>query len=357
MFSLGLGIGRQKPPLLGIDIGSTAVKMIELSHAKSGSAHTYRVETWATEPLPPNALADRKIADPEAVSQTIRKAVTRSGSRAKQCALAIPGGAVITKVISLPSALSDTEMESRIQLDADQYIPYPLSEVDLDFTVLGPSTVQGEVDVLLAAARNEVVDSLVSTMDLAGIETKVIDVEPFALENACILALGAQGEGQTIAIADIGSHATRIQVMRTGRSLYTREITFAGAQLIEEIQHRYGLQPDEARRRLVEGDLPPGFAAEIAVPFQEALAQQIGRALQFYYSTTFSRPADQILLAGGVAGLPGLDQVVATRLGITAYVANPFLHMTLSQKVALQELKRQAPALAVATGLALRRFD
>ena len=353
MFSLG----RKQAPLLGIDIGSTAVKLIELSHARTAAAHTYRVESWAVEPMPPAAIVERKIADPDVVSQAIRKALTRSGSRAKRCAVASPGSAVITKTISLPAALSDTEMESRIQLDADQYIPYPMSEVDLDFTVLGPSAIPGDVDVLLAAARNEIVDALVAVMDLAGIETVVIDVEPYALENACILAMGAQAEDHTLAIADVGTAATRIQVVRGGRTVYTREQGFAGAQLLEEIGHRYSLTPEEARKRLSEGTLPPDYPQEIGRPFGEALAQQIGRALQFFYSATFSPPADQILLAGGAARLPGIEQVIGQRLGIMAYVANPFLHMAFAPQVVSAELDQHAPAMALATGLALRRFD
>ena len=359
MFSLGFG--RKKAPLLGVDIGSTAVKLIELSQAGAGSAHTYQVESCALETLPPGAIAERKIADPQLVGEAIRKAVARSGTRAKAAAVAMPGAAAITKVITLPAGLADEEMENQITMDADQYIPYPLEEVDIDFTVLGPSVNPGEVDVLLAAARHEIAINLIIALEIAGLKASVIDVEPYALENACILALGAQGQGQgqgqTIAIADIGADAMRIQVMRQGRTLFTREQGFAASQLFEEVQHRYDLTPEEARRRVIEMDLPASFASEVRDPFAAALAQQIGRALQFFYSSTAARSADQILLAGGVAGLPGLDQVIGASLGITAYVANPFIHMMLGPKVGAQMIQRQGPALAVAVGLALRRFD
>lgn len=355
MFSLGLGRGQA--PLLGIDIGSTAVKLVELSQAGKAAHHTYRVESWAVELMPPGALAERKIADPEVVSQVIRKALTRSGSRAKRCAVAIPGSAVITKIINLSANLKDAEMESLIQLDADQYIPYPLGEVDLDFTVLGPSAIPGDVDVLLAAARNEVVDGLVTVMDQVGIDTAVIDVEPYALGNASILTMGAQVEGQTLVIADIGAVTTRVQVVRGERIVFTRDLAFAGAQLIEEICQHYRLVPEEARRQLDTGTLPPDFSPKIGRPFAEALAQQIGRALQFSQSAISSHPANQIILVGGVAGLPGLEQMIGQRLGIMAYVANPFLHMNLAPQIVSAELTRHAPALALATGLALRRFD
>ncbi|MFZ1538716.1 MAG: type IV pilus assembly protein PilM [Chromatiaceae bacterium] len=355
MFSLGFG--RKKAPLLGLDIGSTAVKLIELSQAGAGSAHTYQVESCALEPLPPGAIAERRIADPQRVGEAIRKAVARSGTRTKAAAVAMSGSAAITKVITLPDVLTEEEMENQIQIDADQYIPYPLDEVDIDFTVLGPAATSGEMDVLLAAARHEIAINLIYALEVAGLKTHIIDVEPYALENACILALGAQGEGQTIAIADIGANAMRIQVIRKGRTLFSREQGFAAAQLFEEVQHRYDLTPEEARRCVIEDDLPENFATEVRDPFAAALAQQIGRALQFFYSSTSSKPPDQILLAGGVAGLPGLDRVVGTSLRVMTYVANPFVHMTLGPKVGAPLIQRQGPALAVAVGLALRAFD
>ncbi len=355
MFSLGFG--RKKAPLLGLDIGSTAVKLIELSQAGAGSAHTYQVESCALEPLPPGAIAERQIADPQLVGEAIRKAVARSGTRAKAAAVAMSGSAAITKVITLPDGLTEAEMENQIQIDADQYIPYPLDEVDIDFNVLGPAATSGEMDVLLAAARHEIAINLIFALEVAGLKTNIIDVEPYALEHACILALGAQGEGQTIAIADIGANAMRLQVIRKGRTLFSREQGFAAAQLFEEVQHRYDLTPEEARRRVIEDDLPETFATEVRDPFAAALAQQIGRALQFFYSSTSSKPADQILLAGGVAGLPGLDRVVGASLKVMTYVANPFVHMTLGPKVGAPLIQRQGPALAVAVGLALRAFD
>lgn len=355
MFSLGLG--RKQAPLLGIDIGSTAVKVVELARVGAASAHTFQVASCALEPLPATAVVEKKIADIQAVGEAIRQAVTRCGTKAKAAAVAVPGSATITKVIPMAAGMKDAEMAGLIQLDADHYIPYPLDEVNLDFTVLGPAVTQGEVDVLLVATRHEVVDNLLAALAIAGLEADVVDAEPYALENAATLAMGAQAEGQTIAIADIGAQATRIQVVRNGRGLFSREQNFAAAQLLEEIQHRYNLKADEARRCLEAGELPDNYVAEVARPFAEALTQQIGRALQFYYSATYSKPADQLLLAGGVAVLPELERLVSNRLGILAYVANPFAHMTLGPRVPGQLIQRHGAALALAVGLALRGFD
>jgi type IV pilus assembly protein PilM len=355
MFSLGLG--RTQAPLLGIDIGSTAVKLVELSRTRPASTPTYRVESCALEPLPPTALVDKKIDDIQAIGEAIRRAVARSGTKARAAAVAVPSSATITKVISMTAGLKDTEMEGLIQLDADQYIPYPLDEVNLDFTVLGPAVTQGEVDVLLVATRHEVVDNLLAALDIAGLQAEVVDVEPYALENGAILAMGAQAKDSTIAITDIGAKATRIQIVRNGRGLFNREQGFAAAQLLEEIQHRYGFSDDEARRRIEGGEYPENFTAEVCSPYIEVLTQQIGRALQFFYSSTNSTPADQILLTGGVAALPGMEQEVSARLGILAYVANPFFHMTLGPRVPARLIQRYGPALVLAVGLALRGFD
>lgn len=355
MFSLGLG--RKQAPLLGIDIGSTAVKVVELARVGLASAHTFQVTSCALEPLAPMAVVEKKIADVQAVGEAIRQAVTRCGTKAKAAAVAVPGSATITKVIPMAVGMKDAEMEGLIQLDADHYIPYPLDEVNLDFTVLGPSVTQGEVDVLLVATRHEVVDNLLAALEIAGLEAEVVDAEPYALENAAILAMGAQADGQTIAIADIGAQATRIQVVRNGRAQFSREQGFAAAQLLDEIRHRYQLKADEARRCLEAGELPDNYVVDVARPFAEALTQQIGRALQFYYSSTYSKPADQILLAGGVAVLPGLEQTVSNRLGVLAYVANPFAHMTLGPRVPGPLIQRHGPALTLAVGLALRGYD
>lgn len=355
------GIRRKKQAVLGIDISSTAIKLIELSQSPGSTTSLYRVETFAIEPLPTNAVVEKKIADAEAVGQSIQRAVLRSGTKTRRAAVAVSGSAVITKVISMSAALTDAEMENQIQLEADQYIPYPLEEVNIDFDVLGPSQTSSEmVDVLLAASRRENVDDRVNALEIAGLTAAVVDVEAYAMENACSLILGGRGEehaDQTVAVADVGASTTTLHVLHDGQVVYTREQNFGGQQLIDEVQRRYGLPRDQATQKILDGDVAENYDTEVLSPFKEALAQQISRALQFFYSgTTFSR-VDQVILAGGAASIRKIDELVEERLGLRAIVANPFTQMSLSPRVRAQELMREAPGLMVAVGLALRGFD
>lgn len=354
-------LSRKSTPLLGIDISSTAIKLIELSRTSGAAANLFRVEHFAVEPLPLNAVAEKKIADPEAVGQCIRKALIQSGARTRRAAVAVAGSAVITKVITMSGALSDADMENQIQLEADQYIPYPLEEVNLDFDVIGPSPNAPEmVDVLLAASRRENVDDRVAALEIAGLTPIVVDVEAYAMENACSLLLRSrldeQGE-QMVAAVDVGAATTTLYIFKKGQIIYTREQNFGGQQLREEVQRRYGLSREEAARRILDGDVADTYETDVLNPFKEALAQQLARALQFFYSgTTFNR-VDQILLAGGPAGIRKIDVLVEERLKLPTLVANPFSQMSLSPGIKSQELMREAPGMMVAVGLALRGFD
>ncbi len=348
---------RKAPPLLGLDISSTAVKLLELSR----SGNRYRVESYAVEPLAPNAVVEKNITDPEAVGETIRRAVKRSGTRAKHAAVAVAGSAVITKVITMPAGLSDDEMESQIQLEADQYIPYPLEEVNLDFEVIGPSAKNPEtVDVLLAASRSENVDVRVAALESAGLVAEIVDVEAYAMENAFQLIadqLPDRGRDKTIAVVDIGATMTTFNVMHDLKSIYTREQVFGGKQLTEEIMRRYGLSYEEAGMAKKHGGLPDNYVPEVLDPFKEAMAQQVSRSLQFFFSSTQYNSVDHIVLAGGSASITGIRDLMEAKIGTPVTIANPFANMALSSRIKPQSLSSDAPALMIACGLALRSFD
>ena len=347
----------KKPPVLGLDISSTAVKLLELG--KSGDR--LRVESYAVEPLPPNSVIEKNISDVEAVGEAIKRAVKRSGSRTRFAAAAVAGSAVITKTVSMPANLSEDELEQQIQLEADQYIPYPLEEVNLDFEVLGPTENDPErVDVLLAASRSENVDVRVAAIELAGLKAKIIDVEAYAIENAFQLLapqLPEQGIDQTIAVVDVGATMTTLNVMHDLKTIYTREQVFGGKQLTEEIQRRYGLSYEEAGMAKRQGGLPDNYVPEVLEPFMEAMAQQVSRSLQFFFSSNQYSSVDHIVLAGGSAMIPGIDELIADKLGVHTSIANPFANMTLASRVKAQSLSNDAPALMIACGLALRSFD
>lgn len=357
------GFSNKNNPLLGIDISSTAIKLIELSRS-AGSASApplYRVERFAIEPLPLNAIVEKKIADPDAVAQCIRKTLIKAGTKTKRAAIAVAGSAVITKVISLSATLRDSEMESQIQLEADQYIPYPLEEVNLDFEVIGPSPNNpGMVDVLLAASRRENVDDRVAVLEVSGLTATVVDVEAYAMGNACALSLEAGIDGsdeRAIAVVDIGAATTTLHIFHKNQIIYTREQNFGGQQLRDEVQRRYSLSREEATQKILKGDVADTYEAEVLEPFKEALAQQIGRAIQFFYSgTTFNR-VDRILLSGGPASIPKINVLVEERLKLPTIITNPFSQMSLAPGIKSQELMQEAPSLIVAVGLALRGFD
>ncbi len=348
---------RKKPQLLGIDISSAAVKLLELS--RSGS--NYRVESYAVEELPVDAVVDKNIANVEIIGNSIKSVLKGSSSKLKHAAVAVAGSAVITKVISMPASLNADELEGQIELEADQYIPYSLDEVSLDFEVQGPNEKNPEmVDVLLAASRKENVEDRVAALEIAGLKANIVDVEAYAMENTFSLVadqLPEGGDHQTIAIADIGSTMTTLNVIHNNRIIYTREQGFGGKQLTEEIQRRYGLSYEEAGLAKKHGGLPDNYVSDVLEPFKQAMVQQIGRSLQFFVSSSVHRGIDSIVLAGGCASIPGIDSLVEEQLGTPTIVANPFLNMALSSRVKPQNLSNDAPAMMIACGLALRSFN
>ncbi len=352
---------RRKPPMVGLDISSSVVKLLELSEQGGRGSGRYRVESYAVETLPPNVLVEGNITDVEAVGQAIRSVVKRSGSKAKKAAVAVSGASIITKTISVPASLDEHELESQIELDADQHVPFPLEEVNLDWEVLGPNEKNPEMmDVLLAACRSETVEDRVAAISLAGLECAVVDVEGYALERACTI-LSSQwpngGEGLTVAVVDVGATTTSFTALHNGATVYTREQNFGGRQLTEEIQRRYGLSFEEAGMAKRNGGLPDSYEAEVLEPFKEAVAQQVNRAIQFFLGATSYNHVDLVVMAGGTSSISGLEELVQERLAVDTLVANPFTNMSLSSKVDAQALANDAPAMMIACGLALRSFD
>ena len=348
---------RGQSAVLGIDISTAAIKLLELS--KTGAR--YKVENYAVSPLPQDAVVDKNIANIDVIANAIRAAIKQSGTKTKYACVAVAGSSVMTKIISMPASLTDDEMEEQILVEADQYVPYSLDEVNLDFEVQGVSEKNPEmVDVLLAASRRENVADRVEALEKAGLKAKIVDVEAFAMENAFSLLadqLPDNIDNQTIAIADIGATMATLNVLHDYRTVYTREQGFGGKQLTEEIQRRYGLSYEEAGLAKKHGGLPDNYVSDVLDPFKKAMVQQIARSLQFFVSSSANRSIDSIVLAGGCSSIPGLEKLVEQSLGMPAYVANPFINMALSNKVKPQSLSNDAPAMMIACGLALRSFD
>ena len=354
---LGKLLVKERPPILGVDISASSVKVLELSQA----GEHFRVERYAVEPMPQNAMVEHSITEVDQVAQAIARAVKRSGSRLKHAALAVPGSHVISKIVSMPAGLNDRDMQTQIEMEADRHIPYPLDEVNMDFHVLG-ATSEGadQVNVLLAACRKEIVDDYAAVAGGAGLTPTVIDIETYAMENAYgLIARNMAGAGmeKAVAVMDIGATTTTINVMHNSRSVYTRDHTFGGRQLTEEIQRRYGLSYEEAGLAKKQGGLPDNYQTDVLRPFMEALCQEVMRALQFFYSSSPFNSVDQVLLAGGCAQIAGIDELLAARIGVTAAIANPFSSMSLATRIKPQMLAADAPSLMISCGLALRGFD
>ena len=344
------------PVLIGVDISSTAVKLLQLSQ----TGGCYRVEHYAVEPLPPNAVVEKGIVEVEAVGDAIRRALARSGAKTRAAAAAVAGSAVITKIVPMQADLSEEDMEAQIQVEANQYIPYPIEEVSLDFEVLGPVKDNPDmVNVLLAASRTENVDLRIAALDLGGLAAKTMDVEAFAMENAFKLVADQLSvpKDAVVAVIDVGATMTTLIVLRNQRTIYSREQVFGGKQLTDEVMRRYGLSYEEAGLAKRQGGLPESYEIEVLEPFKEAMVQQISRLLQFFFAGSEYSRVDQIVLAGGCASITGVADMVEEQLGVPCVVANPLANMSLSSRVQAQTLAQDAPALMIACGLAMRSFD
>jgi type IV pilus assembly protein PilM len=346
------------PPVLGVDISSSSVKIVELVEAGKG---LYRVERYVIEPLPKDTVADGNIANIEAASEAMKRAWKNMNTRIKHVAMALPAAAVITKKVTLASGQREEDMEFQVQSEANQYIPFSLDEVNLDFHVLGPNPAnEEEVEVLIAASRKEKIEDRVAVAQAAGLKTQVMDVESFAALTAFEMikgaATGIQDEDVT-AIVDIGAQITRVTVMHKDQTVYTREQQLGGSQLTQDIARQFDMPVEEAEIAKRTGGLPENYGADVLQPFNEKLVMEIQRALQFFFTSTQFNKVDHILLSGGSAMLDGLEEMIANRTQVHTLVANPFANMALSSRIKPRQLTQDAPSLMVACGLAMRRFD
>jgi type IV pilus assembly protein PilM len=319
------------------------------------------VEAYAVEPLPPNAVVEKNVSDVEGVGEAIKRVLTRSKAQSRMAAVAVAGSAVITKTIEMDASLTDEEMENQITVEADQYIPYPLDEVAIDFEVQGLSERNPEqVEVLLAACRRENVEMREAALALGNLKAAVVDIEAHAMKRAFELIkpqLGHNPQDLVVAIIDIGATMTTLSVLADDRSIYTREQLFGGKQLTEEIQRRYSLSFEEAGLAKKQGGLPDDYEEEVLQPFKEAVLQQVTRSLQFFFSSSQYDDVDYIVLAGGTASIDGLADMIENKLGTPTLIANPFVDMALANKVDADALANDAPAMMIACGLAMRSFD
>ncbi len=346
------------PSLIGCDISSSSVKMVEIAEA---GKNVYRVERYAVEPLPRDAVVDGNINNLDAVSDCLKRGWKRMGTNIKNLALALPTSAVITKKLIVPAGQTENELELQVETEANQYIPFALDEVNLDFQVIGPaSNSPDDVEVLIAASRKEKIEDRVAAAEAAGLKAVVMDVESFATQTAFELIerqLPDNGKDQNIAIVDVGTTMLNLNVLRNGQSVYMREQPFGGNTLTQEIQRVFGMSPEEAEAAKRAGGLPDNYETDVLAPFMDTLGLEVARALQFFFTSSQYNQVNHVLLAGGCAAIPGIDEVVTRRAAVASMVANPFANMALSSKIRPKNLATDAPSLMVACGLAMRRFD
>ena len=357
MISLGSLFSRQSSALLGLDISSSSVKLVELSRDKAGNLV---LDRCAIEPLERGWITDGNVEKFDEVADAVRRLVKKSGTRTKNVAMALPASAVITKKIILPGGLSEQELEIQVEAEANQYIPFSLDEVSLDFCVVGPSTSSvGDVEVLIAASRKEKVNDMQGLAEAAGLKPVVIDVESYASRLATarlIEGLPNQGLDTVVALFEVGALTTSMQVIKNDEVLYERDQAFGGAQLTQLIVRQYGFSPEEAESKKRSGELPDDYETTVLKPFVDSMAQEIGRALQFFFTSTPYNKVDYVMLAGGSSALPGLTDAVTRQTSFASMVANPFKGMTLGSNVREKKMKREAASYLTSCGLALRRF-
>ena len=357
MSLLGSLLSRQPAPLLGLDISSSSVKLVELGRDKGGELV---LERCAIEPLERGWVVDGNVEKFEEVSEAMRRVVKKSGTRTRNVAMALPPSAVITKKIILPAGLSEQDLEAQVEAEANQYIPFSLDEVSLDFCVLGPSTTSaGDVEVLIAASRREKVQDRQGLAEAAGLKPMIVDVESYASRLAAgrlIQALPNGGVDTMVALFEVGAFTTSMQVIRNEEVLYDRDQAFGGAQLTQLIVRQYGFSPEEAESKKRNGDLPEDYGPAILKPFVDSLAQEVARALQFFFTSTPHNRVDYVMLAGGSAALPGLSDAVTSQTSFPCNLANPFEGMQVGAAVREKKMRREAPSYLTSCGLAMRRF-
>lgn len=343
--------------MLGLDISSSSVKLVELGQTKSGQLV---LENCAIVPLERGWITDGNIEKFDEVADALRRLIKKSGSKTKNVAMALPPSAVITKKIILPGGLTDQELEMQVETEANQYIPFPLDEVSLDFCIVGPSaTSTGDVEVLIAASRREKVQDIQGLAEAAGLKPVIVDVESYASRLATSRLIGHlpnNGVGSIVALFEVGALTTSMQVIRNDEVLYDRDQAFGGTQLTQMIVRQYGFSTEEAETKKRSGELPDDYESIVLQPFIESLVQEIGRALQFFFTSTTHNKVDMVMLAGGSAALQGLTAAVTKQTSFACVIANPFEGMEISENVRIKKLSREAPSYLTSCGLALRRF-
>jgi len=345
-----------KPALaLGLDIGSHAVKICEFT----GGGDVLRLARVGSARLPEGAVEDGVLQDSEAVGRAVKALVANLGVKNKNVAISMSGYSVIVKKITL-AAMSEDELDEHIQTEAEQYIPFDIDDVYLDYqTVGGADEETGQTDVMLVAAKKDVVDGYIDMLAGAGLRVVVVDVDAFALENACEMA---DGEGGNVALIDIGATKMSINIIANGASILARDVVMGSAEITRGVANRLGVEPDSAEALKVgaaapdEGRLPQ--MEEVFVDVCSQWVLEIKKALDFYVSGYPDDPVGRLILSGGGAKIKGLTSFLAEETGIATTMLDPFAKVEVdARKIDPDYLQQIAPEMAIAAGLAMRAVE
>lgn len=350
-----LGLFGTKKDLVGIDVGSSSVKLVQLKEGKGG----YRLLNLGIAQLPPEAIVDNTVMDSVAVVESIRNLVENQRIKTKNVATSVSGHSVIIRKISMP-VMTQAEVEASIEWEAEQFIPFEISEVNLDFQIFGPDPVDpSQMTVMLVAAKKEFVNEGLSVFKECGLTPVVLDIDCFALQNA-YQANYDTDDAAIVALVDIGASEMNVNVLKAGNSVFTRDIQIGGNMFNEEIQKRLGLNGEEAELVKLGGEVEgvdPLALTEVMSESAESLAQEIQRSLDYFSATSSDDKVSQVYISGGVSRTGGILEVLEQRLGVSVEMLNPFARIEIDEEFLDPEyVQAVAPLFAVGAGLAMRRF-
>jgi type IV pilus assembly protein PilM len=341
--------------IIGLDIGTKFIKAVCLDISDDET----KVVAYACEPIVGNAFVEREIKDFDAVSMALKKVKHNLKSKTKACALAVSGSSVISKLVFMEPDQSDFALESQIEIEADSLIPYPLSEVYLDFEELRDSeTHVGKVEVLLSAAHKDLVDSRMTVVREVPFEPKIIEIESNVLSEAFIQYRDGKIEDDDISCCvSVGASLLQISVVSNRQVIYAKEHAFGLNKLNQDLSLIYAVELAEVEAQIANNSAPEEWFIESLPSFVASLQQQIQRALQMYTATTHKSMPSTLYLAGGIANLPNITQELEKELSIPVELFDPFKNMVISDKVNAEKLTSIAPQMSIAVGLATRKLE
>jgi len=345
--------GRKKD-VIGLDIGCSSIKLVELKGDKNG----FKLQNLALSPLPPEAIVDGALMDSVTIIDTIRDLITSSKTKTKDVITSVSGHSVIVKKISLPF-MTEAELEESIQWEAERYIPFDINDVNIDFQIFGSTPENPEVmDVVLVAAKKDIINDYVSVIMESGLNPVIMDIDSFALENMIGINYDI-GREEVIAIANVGASITNMTIIKNNISAFTRDIFKGGNHVTEEIQRQLHVDHEEAEKIKVgtKVDLTSQpIIQNVLKTASESLAIEIGNSLDFFQSTTTYEKISKIYLSGGGSKIKDFDTILQQQIGVPVEVANPFKKINYSEKnFDVEYLRDIGPIMAVGVGLASRK--